>query len=201
MLFNRKVPGNLYSAQWTHSSRFARKLLYSGICSLRQSIHCNRSWSCDKNTFRGNFQPLYFCRLTYSSLIFFQLTTRPWILVPGARKTLIWHFDFIFLLLPLHASRLGGSHGGGELCPPFPKFLDPPLPPPLLLEIQDLPRKSIPPRWDGTAQPLQRDAGRVHDHCWYASCIDPVVVSQTLWWLPTNVLQHPLLGRLWRHRI
>ena len=61
---------------------------------------------------------------------FFSLTIRHWILVPDARKTLIWHSDFHFL----HTfgtkkfqffQCLRCSHGG--VHSPFPKFMDPPL--------------------------------------------------------------------------
>ena len=45
----------------------------------------------------------------------FQLTIRPWILVPYARKTLIWHSDFQFSGgpdPPIQASCIRCSHGG-----------------------------------------------------------------------------------------
>ena len=62
--------------------------------------------------------------------MFFQLTIIPWILVPDARKTFIWHSDFHFLRT-FSAKKnfsffpcLRPLHGGYA---PFPKFLDPPL--------------------------------------------------------------------------
>ena len=44
---------------------------------------------------RRILRPL-FLQTDLKSANFFKLTVGPWILVPDARKTLIWHLDFLF---------------------------------------------------------------------------------------------------------
>ena len=64
-----------------------------------------------------------------------RVTIRPWILVPDARKTFIWHADFFFFFFLRSFSAKKISHGFGVLmgvCPhenaeALPKVLDPPL--------------------------------------------------------------------------
>ena len=55
------------------------------------------------------------------------LTIKPWIWVPNARKTLIWHFDFFHFVRTFGFFRAFGVRMGGGGYAPFPKFLGPPL--------------------------------------------------------------------------
>ena len=107
---------------------------------------------CDICGFRGaHASPPYFCKLRYfsfkiywmfffsffinsfikKSLNGFQLTVRPWILVPDARKTLIWHSHFHFCTVRCKKKPLIFSVPfnirTGDTLPPFPKVMDPPL--------------------------------------------------------------------------